>query len=466
MKRRSSVKQIRRDLRFGDEGGIDCFSNEVIFEQVTLMIAKTTAWNEFSSTIASVPRHHGDTIAQTRSENVSNFSNDPPLSRVNTLRSREDRSKLKELMELCIKLSDRVLNLETTKTAQAKEIANVKKRVKRLERKRKSRSHGLKRLYKVGLSARVESSKKESLGKEDASKQGRKITDINVDEEPTLVDETTKEQRRLNAQDEIIFDVNADLYEVIEDITIVAIQETVSTAALINIVVTIDELTLAQALAELKSAKPRTDKVVIQEQELGTTTTTIAVTAASTRPKARSIVMQEPKPLKMKKKDQISCDEQKARRLQAEINEQDRLAKEEAKKELEANIAIIEQWHDVQAHIDVDYELAQRLQAKKEEQLTNAEKARLFMEFLEKIKKFFAAKRAEEKRDRPPTKAQQKSFMCTYLKIIDGWKIRALKNKSFAEIQELFDKAMKRVNMFVDMDTEVVESSSIDSLRK
>nr|GEY47736.1 putative ribonuclease H-like domain-containing protein [Tanacetum cinerariifolium] len=28
---------IRRDLRFGDEGGIDCFSNEVIFEQLTLI---------------------------------------------------------------------------------------------------------------------------------------------------------------------------------------------------------------------------------------------------------------------------------------------------------------------------------------------------------------------------------------------------------------------------------------------
>nr|GEX46186.1 hypothetical protein [Tanacetum cinerariifolium] len=28
---------IRRDLRFGDKGGIDCFSNEVIFEQLTLM---------------------------------------------------------------------------------------------------------------------------------------------------------------------------------------------------------------------------------------------------------------------------------------------------------------------------------------------------------------------------------------------------------------------------------------------
>nr|GFA87225.1 hypothetical protein [Tanacetum cinerariifolium] len=37
---------------------------------------------------------------------------------------------------------------------------------------------------------------------------------------------------------------------------------------------------------------------------------------------------------------------------------------------------------------------------------------------------------------------------------------RALKNKSFAEIQELFDKAMKRINTFVDFRTELVEEST------
>ncbi|GJU20211.1 hypothetical protein Tco_1153553 [Tanacetum coccineum] len=42
-----------------------------------------------------------------------------------------------------------------------------------------------------------------------------------------------------------------------------------------------------------------------------------------------------------------------------------------------------------------------------------------------------------------------------------GWKPKDLKNKSFANIQELFDKAMKRVNTFVDMDTDLVESSEV-----
>nr|GEU60814.1 hypothetical protein [Tanacetum cinerariifolium] len=152
-------------------------------------------------------------------------------------------------------------------------------------------------------------------------------------------------------------------------------------------------------------------------------------------------------PLKMKKKDQISFDEQEAKRLQADFKEEQRLKQrlvEEAQKALKDNIVVIEQWHDVQAKIKADYELAQRLQAEEQEQLTDAEKVKLFMKFLEKRRKFFATKRAEEKRNRPPTKAQQRSLMCTYLKNMDRWKPKALKNKSFDEIQELFDKVSKR----------------------
>ncbi|GKE59479.1 hypothetical protein Tco_1498664 [Tanacetum coccineum] len=118
----------------------------------------------------------GDTIAQIRSENVSKFSNDSLLVGFNTPQSDEDRLKLNELMELCTKLQDRVLTLEKTKTAQGNEIKSLKRRVKKLERRNKSRTYKLKRLYKVGLSTRIVSSNEEDLGDEDTSKQGRKIT--------------------------------------------------------------------------------------------------------------------------------------------------------------------------------------------------------------------------------------------------------------------------------------------------
>ncbi|GJX65194.1 hypothetical protein Tco_0299537 [Tanacetum coccineum] len=101
------------------------------------------------------------------------------------------------------------------------------------------------------------------------------------------------------------------------------------------------------------------------------------------------------------------------------------------------------------------------MQAEEQEELTIEEKTKLFQQLLEKRKKHLAAKRAEERRSKPPTKAQQRSIMTTYLKNMAEWKPKNLKNKSFASVQELFKIVMKRVNTFVDMDTELVEGSKI-----
>ncbi|GJV22794.1 hypothetical protein Tco_1375489 [Tanacetum coccineum] len=51
--------------------------------------------------------------------------------------------------------------------------------------------------------------------------------------------------------------------------------------------------------------------------------------------------------------------------------------------------------------------------------------------------------------------------MSTYLKNMAGYKHNQLKKKSFNDIQKLFDKAMKRVNTFVDMDTDLIEGSEV-----
>ncbi|GJV30735.1 hypothetical protein Tco_1387183 [Tanacetum coccineum] len=44
---------IRSDLHLADVGGIDCLPTATIFEELARMGAKSTAWNEFSSTMAS-----------------------------------------------------------------------------------------------------------------------------------------------------------------------------------------------------------------------------------------------------------------------------------------------------------------------------------------------------------------------------------------------------------------------------
>nr|GEW31897.1 hypothetical protein [Tanacetum cinerariifolium] len=96
------------------------------------------------------------------------------------------------------------------------------------------------------------------------------------------------------------------------------------------------------------------------------------------------------------------------------------------------------------AKIDVDHQLAERLQAKEQQELTDKEKATLFILFLEKRRKLFAAKRVEEKRNKPPTQAQKRKIMCTYLKNIEGYTLEQLKELEFDKFQEMFDKAFKR----------------------
>ncbi|GJZ74849.1 hypothetical protein Tco_0639314 [Tanacetum coccineum] len=71
-------------------------------------------------------------------DNIPSTPHDSPLTRGYTPGSDEDRMKLDELITLCIKLSKQVLDLEKEKDAQAVEILNLKRRVKKLERKRKS----------------------------------------------------------------------------------------------------------------------------------------------------------------------------------------------------------------------------------------------------------------------------------------------------------------------------------------
>ncbi|GKB99939.1 hypothetical protein Tco_0986076 [Tanacetum coccineum] len=67
------------------------------------------------------------------------------------------------------------------------------------------------------------------------------------------------------------------------------------------------------------------------------------------------------------------------------------------------------------------------MQAREQEKLSIKEKATLFQQLLEKKRKHFAAKRAEEKRNKSSTKAQQRKIMYTYLKNMEGYKLNDLK---------------------------------------
>nr|GEW21128.1 putative ribonuclease H-like domain-containing protein [Tanacetum cinerariifolium] len=306
---------VIRDLQLANEEGIDCLPNSSIFEQLALMSPKTTAWNKFSGTMASAiiclatnqkfnfskwifngmirnldnmsgstmptDPHHTHTILQLSSsqpqktqkprkpkrkdthvphpsgptDNVANEAVHKELgdslvrvfTTASSLEAEQDSGAKKPWGILLLKL-------EQTKTTQKNEIDSLKRRAKKLEKKNMSRTHKLKRLYKVSLNARVESSRdEESLG-DDASKQERRIDAIDADDEIT----------RVNDADNEMFDVD-DLGD---------------------------------------------EEVFVAEQE----------------DKGKGIMIKEP--VNPKKNDQIRLDKEAALKLQAEFDEEERLARE------------------------------------------------------------------------------------------------------------------------------------------
>ncbi|GKC18711.1 hypothetical protein Tco_1020861, partial [Tanacetum coccineum] len=241
----------------------------------------------------------------------------------------------------------------------------------------RSRTNGLKRLRKVGATTRVESSEDEADLGEDASKHGRRINAINTDEDITLVsvqDDADKEMfdvDTLDGEEVFVIEQNENVVEEVVD----AAQ--VSTAAT-TVTITTEEITLAQALADLKITKPKAKGIAFREPSESTTTifSQQLQDKGLSHDKGKGIFVEPEKPLK--KKDQLKLDEKIALKLQAEIDEKERIAIAEEEKIDEANIALTEEWDDIQAKIKADREFAQRLQAGEQEELYVEEKANLF----------------------------------------------------------------------------------------
>nr|GEX15870.1 hypothetical protein [Tanacetum cinerariifolium] len=113
-----------------------------------------------------------------------------------------------------------------------------------------------------------------------------------------------------------------------------------------------------------------------------------------------------------------------------------------------------EQWNDVQAQIQADEDLAQRLLEEEKESMSIKERSRLLIEFIDQRKKMLAAKRAKEKINKPSTQAQQRTYLSNYIKNMGGCILKQLKQYSFEEIKMLFDKTMESIRKFVPMKSE------------
>nr|GEW48048.1 integrase, catalytic region, zinc finger, CCHC-type, peptidase aspartic, catalytic [Tanacetum cinerariifolium] len=237
--------------------------------------------------------------------------------------------------------------------------------------------------YNAFLKRVISSSDDKALDKEDTSKQKR-IDDIDADEDIALV--STHDD--VSTQDNIVQD------EGIEDVGEKEVVEVVTTAKMI-----IDAVVFAaQGTTAIDDISVSTAETIV--------TTAPTIIAESTKinvkvtqaPKRKRVMIQEPEEQQQQQK-QLLHNNLKFRTKRIGLPEK------KLNKLKRLNLA----WDDVQAKIKADNQLAQRLQAKEQEQLADAEKAKL--------------------------------------------------NKSFVEIQELFHKAMKRINTFVDFRTELVEES-------
>ncbi|GJV06331.1 hypothetical protein Tco_1343987 [Tanacetum coccineum] len=361
---------VRRDLQLDDEEGTDCLPNATIFQELTRMgyeklsqkltyykaffypqwkflihtilqclSAKTTTWNEFSSTIASAiiclatnqkfnftkyifksmvknldnagkflmyprfiqffldnqlegmsshkrisvtPSHTKKIFANMRRQGKDFFRRETPLFLTMVVQAQEEMGESLAMptdphhTPIITKPSpsqpQRKQKSRQPKEKDTQEITSLKKRVKKLEKKGGSRTHKLKRLYKVGRSARIVSS------------------------------------------DDVITDKAGKKRTIVEEAVVVsdAVTIPVSAATITNV-----ELTLAQTLAELKSARPKTKGVVMQEPSESTPIISLQlpsqVKGQGSKDKGKAKMIEPEKPLK--KKDQIKFDEEEALRL-------------------------------------------------------------------------------------------------------------------------------------------------------
>ncbi|GJX32231.1 hypothetical protein Tco_0242086, partial [Tanacetum coccineum] len=350
-------------------------------------------------------------------EEAATMPHDSPLLRVHSLGSDEGSMTLHELTVLCTTLSKKVESLESD-LKQTKLTYDAVKKLENIIKSSKARR-------RVRL---IVSEDEDDL--EDPSKQGRKIAQLDEDEGITLVQMGAQTQGRHEHDLEPDFEFTApeEVYTAEPDISTANVP--VSTAG-----------------AEVSTASP---EVKTAAESL----VYIRRSAAKRKDKGKAI-MKEAEPVQKKTKLQLEQERlgyEEALRLQEQLDEEER--QRIARVHEEANTFNAEEWDNIQAQIEAGEELAQKLQAEERGKFFEVKKARLLIEMINERKRLFAQQRAEQRRNKPMTQAQQRTYMCNYIKNMGSHTLQQLKKLSFDEIKELFETTMNRVKDFVPMESD------------
>nr|GEV91113.1 retrovirus-related Pol polyprotein from transposon TNT 1-94 [Tanacetum cinerariifolium] len=266
-------------------------------------------------------------------------------------------SLLQEALDAYAALTRRVEHLKHDKVAQDLEITKLKTRVKKLERANK-----------------------------DASNHGRMIAELDRDEGIALMDDEGEEKKVKDAQvagDEQVKGRQAEIYQIDMDHAskLLSMQEA--------------EPEVQEVVEVVTTAKLITEVVAVVSESVSAASATIAdvpaatITAAPVRSKdkGKGIMVKEPKP--MKKKQQVEMDEEYARKLHEELNQ------------------------DIVWDVAIDH-------------------------VKQKAKKDPYVQRYEVMKKRPQTEAQARRNMIMYLNNTAGFKLDYFKRMSYDDIRLIF----------------------------
>ncbi|GKC33650.1 hypothetical protein Tco_1046034 [Tanacetum coccineum] len=153
---------------------------------------------------------------------------------------------------------------------------------------------------------------------------------------------------------------------------------------------------------------------------------------------------------------QVHLDSLLAQRLaeEEELNEQQKQRR--AQVQFEAQHYTDEDWDLIRAKIEANAELSKSVLGSG---LQGEDFAKKMVELVNQRKKHFAEERARAKRNKPMTQSQLRTYMMNYLKNQGTWKLSQLKNLSFEEVKEEFDKLVKQVESFAPINFEATKDS-------
>nr|GEV32778.1 hypothetical protein [Tanacetum cinerariifolium] len=310
--KRVTIKEssIRCILKLDDEEGISCLANDDIFTGLANMgyekiSDKLTFYKAFFS-LQSLWHQQSSVLPQTRSltsqavEEVGQAQDDvsiptePSTSKPHKKHKSKkqqpiapmDSLKFQELMDLCTRLSNKVLDLKSEvidiKSSFTDKIEKLEDRVHKLKEENMILKEKPFKYANINTAAPVED-------KEESFKQGRMITDM----------------------DEDVEDINEEEPTEVEEVL-----EVVTTAKLITEIVTTAEPTTTAAQIPKASTPRRRRGVVIQDLE-EIATSFIVHTEVQPKDKGKGILIEEPKPLK--RQAQIEQDKAFARQQNNEV---------------------------------------------------------------------------------------------------------------------------------------------------